>query len=291
MSFYVTGDIHGNLNRIYNFCDNYKTQDTDALIILGDVGFNYYLNKTDQKNKNIVQHLGCKIYCVRGNHEERPENLSTIKTIYDPTVGNDVWYEEAYPNIRYLKDGYTYAFDGYTALVLGGAYSVDKYYRIGQAQSQGIDCTKHWCGWFQDEQLTEQEMREIQQNVTGKTFDFILSHTCPYEWQPFDLFLSSVNQSTVDNTMERWMNDLKNQIHWNHAWLFGHFHADRIVRPHVEMFMSDICPLEEIANRWKDWDDGYKLDWWLELDPTWPFWNEEMDKRKYKSSTFGEIEE
>ena len=84
--------------------------------------------------------------------------------------------------------------------------------------------------------------------------------------------------------MEKWFDTLKEEIKWNKAWLFGHFHEDRIVRPHVEMYMNDFETLDTIAKRWEDWDDGYKLDWWLRLDPCWPFWGEEMDKRKDKNN-------
>ena len=111
--FVVTGDIHGNVKDIQHFCDTYDIA-SHALIILGDVGFNFYLNKTDRRNKEYAQGLGCLIYCVRGNHEERPENLPTILQDYDEIIDGYVWYEEQYPNIRYLQDGGLYNFNGYT---------------------------------------------------------------------------------------------------------------------------------------------------------------------------------
>ena len=285
--FVVTGDIHGNVKDIQYFCDNYDISEY-ALIILGDVGFNFYLNKIDRKNKEYVEGLGCLVYCVRGNHEERPENIPGMLNDYDEIINGYVYYEEQYPNIRYLMDGAVYNFGGYNTLVIGGAYSVDKYWRLARFGKSEEEAKDHWTGWFPAEQLTEEEMTSIQFNVHDCNFDFILTHTCPYTWQPFDLFMTSVDQRTVDNTMERWMDTLKEEITWNCAWLFGHFHEDRIVRPHVEMYMNDFETLDEIAKRWEDWDNGYKLDWWLRLDPCWPFWNEEMDKRKNKDSAFGE---
>ena len=41
-----------------------------------------------------------------------------------------VWVEDKYPNLLFAKDGEVYDFDGYKCLVIGGAYSVDKYWRI-----------------------------------------------------------------------------------------------------------------------------------------------------------------
>ena len=42
--FVVTGDIHGNMRDIEHFCNQFDIS-THALIILGDAGFNFYLNK------------------------------------------------------------------------------------------------------------------------------------------------------------------------------------------------------------------------------------------------------
>ena len=92
-------------------------------------------------------------------------------------------------------------------------------------------------------------MKEISEKVEGLHFDFVLSHTCPYSWMPTDLFLNCVDQSTVDNSMEKWMEELKDTFDWE-VWLFGHFHDDRLVRPGVEMFYMDVDQLENCFSRW-----------------------------------------
>ena len=51
------------------------------LIILGDVGINYYLNEKDKKLKEQLKNYNIKLFCVQENHEERPENISTYKEI------------------------------------------------------------------------------------------------------------------------------------------------------------------------------------------------------------------
>ena len=50
----VTGDTHGQvMTRLMNIgTTDYPPEET-ALIILGDAGINFYLNKTDLKNKKI----------------------------------------------------------------------------------------------------------------------------------------------------------------------------------------------------------------------------------------------
>ena len=100
-------------------------------------------------------------------------------------------------------------------------------------------------GWFKDELLTSEEMGQIELNINGNYYDIILTHTCPESWEPKDLFLSGLDQSSVDKSMEKWLDVIKTQIDWQ-VWLFGHYHADRYVKPGVEMLYTSIVDLEEI---------------------------------------------
>lgn len=259
-NFLITGDTHGRVIERLSHIENKYVPEETALIILGDAGINFYLNKTDAKNKKNINATGYTIYCVRGNHEERPENIPTMKELYDENIDGTVYYEPQYPNIRYLMDGHVYLINKYPTLIIGGAYSVDKWYRLSRFP-QG----SKWTGWFKDEQLTQEEMVDITERFKGKHFDFILTHTCPYSWQPFDLFLQGLDQSTVDNTMERWLDDFRKQVTWN-VWCFGHFHDDRAVRPGVEMFYSDIVSIDEIYDVWTS---GKELPYYYTKDPNY----------------------
>ena len=94
---YITGDIHGDVKRIKMFSEYYELKENDIIIILGDVGVNYYHDSRDRKNKKILSQLKPTIFCIHGNHERRPISLPTyIKKEYH---GGTVWYEEEYPNI------------------------------------------------------------------------------------------------------------------------------------------------------------------------------------------------
>ena len=258
-------DTHGLVNsRLKNIDPQVYIPEETAVIILGDMGLNFYLNEIDAKNKKAVNDTGFHIYAVRGNHEERPENISTMEQWYDEDVDGTVWREVNFPNIRYFMDGHAYLIDGHPTLVIGGAYSVDKWYRLNRA-TPGAS----WTGWFKDEQLTPEEMQDIETRMSGHHFDFILTHTCPYGWQPTDLFLNGLDQSTVDNTMEHWFDTIKDKFNWN-IWLFGHFHDDRLVRPHVEMYYTDIEDLDTIWNRWNN-EMTIQNEWWLKKSPNYYF--------------------
>lgn len=269
-----TGDTHGGMatvSRIDNIKRNipeYKPEET-MIVILGDAGLNFWLNNTDKKNKKILNSMNYHIYCVRGNHEQRPELIKSMVLVNDENVNNVVYMEEAFPNIRYFVDGKIYNLLGYKCLVVGGAYSIDKWYRLARAgyskdEAEIADPKK--CGWFKDECLTAAEMAAIMEKVKGESVDFVLSHTCPLSWEPTDLFLNGIDQSTVDKSMEVWFDELKDNIKWKY-WLFGHYHAERIERPHVEQFYQGYEDVESIIVRWDKYDKNGELEWLLPKSP------------------------
>ena len=237
--WFITGDIHSQLD--YRFNTFEKNEET-AIIILGDVGFNYYgeENPIDREIKILAEQLGCYIYCVRGNHEFRPQHLSTIVLKFDENVQGKVYYEPAFPHIRYFKDFGIYTIGKWKTGIIGGAYSVDKEYRL----------MKGW-HWFSDEQLTDIEMNTCYNKFKGNHFDLILTHTCPYDWRPTDLFLSSIDQSKVDSSMEKFLQIISENIKWKN-WFWGHYHRNRIY-PSIKnnqnriMFFDDVVKLEEIV--------------------------------------------
>ena len=253
MNWIVTGDCHGQFSRFKSLGNMPNT----TIIILGDAGINYHLDERDLSAKRYLAKFPFTFYCVRGNHEARPSDVEGMKLSWDVNVSGEVWYEEEFPNIRYFQDWGIYRIDGLRTLVIGGAYSVDKPWRI----------VSGW-KWFENEQLTQREMDECAQAVTvlNEGFDLVLSHTCPRSLQPTDLFLGCIDQSTVDSTMEEWMDTLGRAAEWK-TWLFGHYHRDRIEWPHVEQFYMEMEPLIDIVERWKKYDETKELDWWLPLSP------------------------
>lgn len=208
---YITGDIHRDFSRIYKL----KKDSDNMLIVLGDVGINYYLNEEDKNCKEYLKKLKLKLFCVRGNHEERPEKISTYKEV--EMFGGKVFIEEEYPNLIFAKDGETYNIDGKKILVIGGAYSVDKQYRL-----------LHGYKWFKDEQLTKEEMDTILEKVKGKHFDIVLTHTCPYKYEPREVFMQGLDQSKVDKSMEHFLDEIEENISYD-KWYCGHYHTEKQV--------------------------------------------------------------
>lgn len=264
MKFYISGDAHNGENLIRKLSALSEVVDPAeqaALIILGDAGLNFWLNNKEKRQKEEIAASDIRLYLVRGNHEQDPSDLG-YDTIYDEDVRGEVFVDSIANNIRYLKDGGEYVLGEHSALVLGGAYSVDKFHRLARARETG----NSFSGWFEHEQLSPEAMVAITEQTRGKHYDVILSHTCPKDFQPTDAFLGFIDQTLVDDTMEVWMDKLKDTMFWG-LWLLGHYHLDRVELPHVEIFYNEIEQLGEIIDRWKIYDRTGKLPWYIPVSP------------------------
>ena len=123
---YITGDTHGSFSRF--LIPTFEDKENNIMIILGDAGINYYLNILDIYKKDYLSTYKMKFFIIQGNHEERPENIKTYKE--KEMYGGKVYVEDEYPNLIFAKNGEVYNIDNNKILVIGRAYSVDKYYRL-----------------------------------------------------------------------------------------------------------------------------------------------------------------
>lgn len=222
---FVMGDIHGRWEPVRDFYNKNKEklnldETENYMILLGDAGLNYFLNDRDRGIKGKLSKLPFTYFVIRGNHEQRPSILAQENHDAWSTAwfwGNRIYYENDFPKIVYAMDDVNiYNIEGYKTLVIPGAYSVDKYYRIANGWQ-----------WFEQEQLTEEEIIASRAFIGNNAqFDLVLSHTCPCIFEPTDLFLSAVDQSTVDRTMERFLGEVEFGLDYQ-AWMWGHYHAFR----------------------------------------------------------------
>lgn len=86
---YYSGDIHGSTIEIVTFCERFKVTKEDTIVILGDVGANYFGNERDVAFKAAFAKLQPTILCIHGNHEIRPQNIPTYRT--KEWNGGTVW--------------------------------------------------------------------------------------------------------------------------------------------------------------------------------------------------------
>ena len=218
----VTGDIHGEVFRVAEAVDRFKITAEDVIVILGDVGMNYFGNNHgDRHRKKKLNKLGVPIFCIHGNHEMRPETIETYHE--EKWHGGTVYVEDEYPNLLFAKEGEVYDLDGQKTIVIGGAYSVDKWYRLRMDMN-----------WFSDEQPSAEIKARVERKLEDLSWkvDVVLSHTCPEQYMPVEAFLSGIDQSTVDNSTEEWLGMIEKKLEYK-AWYCGHWHINkRIDRVH-----------------------------------------------------------
>ena len=224
---YITGDKHGRYSDVMAFCYDNETNKDDMLIILGDAGINYNLDYRDFNLKKTLSCLPITLFCIHGNHEERPENIKTYETMkYHNGI---VYFEEKYPNILFAKDAEVYDIDGLDTLVIGGAYSVDKDRRVAMGMK-----------WYPSEQPNELTKENVRNKLKENDYkvDVILSHTCPYKYLPTEMFLPYIDQSKVDKSTEMFLDEIEEKTLYQ-RWYCGHYHTDKTIDK-IQFMMYDI---------------------------------------------------
>lgn len=221
---YITGDTHGHFERIQIFCEQHHTTKDDIIIILGDAGINFSGLFKDNIKKDFLSHLPITLFCIHGNHEQRPFTIPTYKE--KSWHEGIVYVEDEYPNLVFAKDGEIYDFDGKKTMVIGGAYSIDKMMRI-----------VYGYGWWEDEQPSEEIKQYVEQqlNLNQWKMDVILSHTCPMKYEPVEVFLLGIDQNRVDQSTEIWLDEIENKLNYQ-KWYCGHFHTEKKVEKLEIMF-------------------------------------------------------
>ena len=256
--YYIIGDLHGDFRPVRDFVQRNIQLHRDInngiknyLICLGDFGANFFFNYRDENYKEKLGKYPFTYFVIRGNHEERPSiclKNNPDKWHTEKCFGNLVYVENAYPYIKYAADTpMTYNIGGYNTLSIPGVYSVDKYHRLKMGWS-----------WFENEQLTPEEMAMGEKiiKLNKGEFNLVLSHTCPIMFEPTDLFLSTVDQSMVDKTMERYLGMIEYNLKYS-LWCWGHYHKTRIY-PITEDKQQRLMLFNDKVIELKDWMQAIK---------------------------------
>lgn len=221
---WITGDKHGDFEEVDLFCRQWQTRRSDLLIVLGDAGINYFQDARALAMKQHLAQLPITLFCVHGNHEARPERVPGYVLRED--FGGQVYVDPRFPNQIFPVDGAIYTLGGHRVLVIGGAYSVDKFYRL----------RNRWT-WFEDEQPSAaiKARTEAALAAEGWRVDAVLSHTCPFSRIPHDKLPPLGFNEEVDQSTERWLEQVRRRLTYR-RWFAGHYHIDREVDDFVFLF-------------------------------------------------------
>lgn len=176
----------------------------DIVIICGDAGFMWDNSNETKYWDNWCEERPFTILAALGNHE----NYTAIRTLpLEEWNGGHV--RKVRPHVMYAENGEIFTLNKQTFFFMGGASSVDRYYR-----TEGKS-------WWPDEIPSRAEMENAVNNLSAHNFkvNHIITHTAPnfildkfyYEHDSLTNFLTSYVQRFVsfDN------------------WWFAHFHDNR----------------------------------------------------------------
>ena len=253
MAVWITGDKHGMASDLLvSFGSVANPSENDTLIVCGDFGAEYGASVNGRIKKTAKKFPG-QIVVLRGNHDTRywsrhadsngtPEKGWHIEVSgFQKSYWGKFLVQDKYPNIKYVHDaGGIYNIEGYNFLMIPGAFSVDKDYRLS-----------NHLNYEPREQLTKEERLQLSYEcgLWYNEIDFVCSHTAPMKLEPYlhYLFLGFINQNKVDKTTEHWMDDIAWEIEQGNRfkqWFFGHFHDDKAINQYYAMLFNNVVPVE-----------------------------------------------
>lgn len=212
---FVTGDIHGDMLDLQDRVESAGAGENDLMILLGDCGFFfscYYEGSAyrDEARRKHAAKMPCTFLCIQGNHEQPFAQMDAEPVrIYE----GDGYYRDG---VYFAANGTSFTIGGKRFLAVGGACSIDRQWRLDYGYP-----------WWEREELSQEEFDRILERTEGERYDFILTHTAPYEDMPREAFIKIENAYTNQNSTERNLQRLKAQIEYQ-TWYAGHFHIDKI---------------------------------------------------------------
>lgn len=198
-SLLVAGDTHGDPQHIvYLFKEAVENQNVDAIFQVGDFG--YWEHERDGGAfLDVVSDMATlnnmPFYFIDGNHE----NHELLRARYGPggpdhkPTPEGFW--EIRPGLYYVPRGTRWVWNGKHIMGLGGAYSVDKGYRL--AREGGYVCEEWgWTArhvakfgakgpktmWWPEEELNDEELEFALKDPTP--LDVLFTHDKPRASNP-----------------------------------------------------------------------------------------------------------
>lgn len=217
---YITGDSHGERDKINNLEIQLELTENDYLIIAGDFGFIFNNNYLEELILNELSTKPFKILFVDGNHECFPAICKY------PIV--EKWNGKTHKirdNIYHLMRGQVFEIEGKKIFTMGGAYSVDRMFR------------KLNVSYWEEEIPNAAEMAEARSNLERHNYevDYIITHTLPSSVKLLMGYeVSQEHEEDADFT--DFLDEVREKTSYK-RWFAGHFHMNKIVSPADNMIV------------------------------------------------------
>ena len=225
MAVYVTGDMHGDENKMSELITQMDSGDTG--LVAGDFGFMFLDDKSENifldDLSNACANKGIDIAFVLGNHENYDVYYSDRFPIVDWCGGKARKVRE---HIICLINGEIYNIENKTYLAFGGGCSADKAERLANEKIDGVK------QWWEQELPTEEDFENARNNLkkAGNTVDYVITHSAPsgvidrMRIQCSDR--QTIKYIAKEVPLQLELNELAYEISSFDTWFFGHFHID-----------------------------------------------------------------
>ena len=229
---YVTGDMHGDLDRLWKK-DFRRLKSGDVLIVCGDFG---YIFKGDKEEKKVIDFFATRRFItafVDGTHD----NMDIINRSR-VTYWHGGMVHRIKGNLIHLMRGQIFDIEGNRFFTFGGGESTDKDMRIDSGN------------WWREEEPTPYEMAEAAKKLdeVGCKVDYIITH------EPPSLVKSAMMLRRGSENRINKLNGFFEEIaacDFKH-WYFGSLHEDRVITPRYTCVFNKTLKIEPAKRQEKN---------------------------------------
>lgn len=221
---YVTGDMHGELERLYDR-EIRKVKRGDVLIVCGDFGYIFDGSKNERAVVNYLAERKFTTAFVDGTHDNL-ERIGRCRT----TVWHGGLVHRIKGNLLHLMRGQIFEIEGQRIFTFGGGESTDKDMRV----ESGL--------WWREEEPSPLEMANGARRLdeAGCTVDYIITH------EPPSLVKSAMllRRGSADrvNKLNGFLEEIGRSCSFSH-WYFGSLHEDRVITERHTCVFRKVLPL------------------------------------------------
>lgn len=225
---YITGDMHGDIERLYDK-EFRKLKKGDILIVCGDFGYIFDGSKLEKQVVNFFAKRKFVTAFVEGTHD----NLAKINRCRE-TVWKGGRVHRIKGNLLHLMRGQIFDIDGNTFFTFGGGESTDKDMRITNNL------------WWREEEATPIEMADGARvlDEAGCKVDYIITHEPPAKVKSAMLLRRGDNDNV--NKLNGYLEEIGKSCVYKH-WYFGSLHEDRVITEHHTCVFKKLISVGDIT--------------------------------------------
>jgi len=225
---YITGDMHGDLERLYDK-EFRKLKRGDILIVCGDFGYIFDGSRLEKKVIDFFAKRKFITAFIEGTHD----NLDRINRCRE-TVWKGGKVHRIKGNLLHLMRGQIFEINGNKFFTFGGGESLDKDMRVAKGN------------WWRQEEPTPAEMADGAKvlDEAGCKIDYIITHEPPSLVKSAMLLRRGGNDSV--NKLNGYFEEIGRSCTYRH-WYFGALHEDRVITEHHTCVFKKLLPIADGA--------------------------------------------